>query len=190
MPSCTGWAASTAPTRPRDAFEAARAAGFANINLDFMFGLPDQDPADLARTLARALRLAPGAPLALQPDRGARHAAGRLGAPRQSRRARRRPGRRSVRLACDALAAGGYAQYEISNWARTSINGRRTTIPPIRVRPSPLVCRHNLVYWRNEPYLGFGAGAHSFAEERRWWNVSRCRSTSGASQTGGRRTRG
>ena len=31
--------------------------------------------------------------------------------------------------------------------------------------------RDSLVYWRNEPYLGFGAGAHSFAEERRWWNV-------------------
>ena len=34
-------------------------------------------------------------------------------------------------------------------------------------------CRHNLVYWRREPYLGFGAGAHSFdcEAERRWWNV-------------------
>ena len=33
------------------------------------------------------------------------------------------------------------------------------------------VCRHNLVYWRREPYLGFGAGAHSFEPERRWWHV-------------------
>ena len=32
-------------------------------------------------------------------------------------------------------------------------------------------CRHNLVYWHNEPYLGFGAGAHSYNGERRWWNV-------------------
>jgi oxygen-independent coproporphyrinogen-3 oxidase len=38
-------------------------------------------------------------------------------------------------------------------------------------RDSFLYCRHNLVYWRGEPYLGFGAGAHSYHGARRWWNV-------------------
>ncbi len=50
--------------------------------------------------------------------------------------------------------SAGYEQYEISNWSRPGFQ-----------------CRHNLVYWRHEPYLGFGPGAHSFDGRRRWWNV-------------------
>ena len=154
------------------AFHAARAAGFANINLDFIFGLPGQDPATWTRTLARAIDLAPehlslysltvepGTPLFEQARRGV------IAEPDDDLAAD------LYALACDALAAGGYAQYEISNWART--DERRTTndeYPASVLRPPSFVCHHNLVYWRNEPYLGFGAGAHSFAEERRWWNV-------------------
>jgi oxygen-independent coproporphyrinogen III oxidase len=154
------------------AFHAARAAGFGNINLDFIFGLPGQDPAAWTRTLARAIDLAPehlslysltvepGTPLFDQARRGA------IAEPDDDLAAD------LYALACDALAVGGYEQYEISNWART--DERRTTndeYPASVLRPSSFVCHHNLVYWRNEPYLGFGAGAHSFAEERRWWNV-------------------
>ncbi|MEX2032221.1 MAG: coproporphyrinogen III oxidase family protein, partial [Dehalococcoidia bacterium] len=54
----------------------------------------------------------------------------------------------------DRLAQAGYRQYEISNWAKP---GRE--------------CRHNLVYWHTEPYLGMGAGAHSFFIGRRMANV-------------------
>jgi oxygen-independent coproporphyrinogen-3 oxidase len=153
------------------AFHAARAAGFANINLDFMFGLPDQDPPTWTRALARAIDLAPehlslysltvepGTPLFDQARRGA------IAEPDDDLAAD------LYTLACDALAAGGYEQYEISNWGRD--DGPSTMdqgTSSIVYRPSS-ACRHNLVYWRNEPYLGFGAGAHSFAEERRWWNV-------------------
>ena len=60
-----------------------------------------------------------------------------------------------VLWADERLAADGLARYEISNWAR------RTNFQ----------CRHNLVYWRNAPYLGFGAGAHSSFDGRRFWNV-------------------
>ena len=159
------------------AFHAARAAGFGNINLDFIFGLPDQDPATWTRTLARAIDLAPehlslysltvepGTPLFDQARRGA------IAEPDDDLAAD------LYALACDALAAGGYEQYEISNWARTdetdrtSRTNRTTSQPSVHSSIRPFVCRHNLVYWRNEPYLGFGAGAHSFAEERRWWNV-------------------
>ena len=49
-------------------------------------------------------------------------------------------------LASERLGAAGYAQYEISNWAR-----------------SGYASRHNLQYWLNLPYLGFGPGAHGFA---------------------------
>jgi oxygen-independent coproporphyrinogen-3 oxidase len=159
-------------TEAETAFHAARRAGFANINLDFIFGLPGQDPATWARTLTRAIDLAPehlslysltveaGTPLFDQARRGA------IAEPDDDLAAD------LYLAACDALAAGGYEQYEISNWARK--DERRMTKDEktsFVLRPSSFVCRHNLVYWRNEPYLGFGAGAHSFAEERRWWNV-------------------
>jgi oxygen-independent coproporphyrinogen-3 oxidase len=157
------------------AFHAARAAGFGNINLDFIFGLPGQDPAAWTRTLARAIDLAPehlslysltvepGTPLFDQARRGA------IAEPDDDLAAD------LYALACDALAAGGYEQYEISNWAQgnSESTNQRIKVPfaDSLIRHSPFACRHNLVYWRNEPYLGFGAGAHSFAEERRWWNV-------------------
>jgi len=57
-------------------------------------------------------------------------------------------------LAESALEQAGFTHYEISNWARPDFE-----------------CRHNLVYWRNGAYLGFGAGAHSHRNKRRWWNV-------------------
>ena len=55
--------------------------------------------------------------------------------------------------ACARLAAAGYGHYEISNWAKPGFESR-----------------HNLKYWRREPYLGFGAGAHSFSGAQRWAN--------------------
>ena len=136
------------------AFEAARRAGFANINLDFIFGLPGQELATWERTLARAVALEPehlslygltvehGTPLYNDVRLG------RQVPPDDDRAAD------CYELALDRLAQAGYEQYEISNWQR---GGH--------------ACRHNLVYWRHEPYLGFGAGAHSFDGARRWWNV-------------------
>ncbi len=147
------------------AFEAARTAGFDNISLDLIFGLPDQRPATWMQTLARAISLAPehlslysltvepGTPLAERVARG-------LAAEPDDDHAAL-----LYEIACDMLAAAGYEQYEISNWART---GGAT---PDRLPMPDYRCQHNLVYWRREPYLGFGAGAHSFEAERRWWNV-------------------
>ncbi len=56
--------------------------------------------------------------------------------------------------ACRELASAGYHHYEISNWAKPGFEAR-----------------HNLKYWRREPYFGFGAGAHSFSGTERWANV-------------------
>ncbi|MGA7031081.1 MAG: hypothetical protein WBY24_20755, partial [Candidatus Acidiferrales bacterium] len=56
--------------------------------------------------------------------------------------------------ACARLAAAGYEHYEISNWGLPGFHSR-----------------HNLKYWRREPYLGLGAGAHSFDGARRWSNI-------------------
>jgi oxygen-independent coproporphyrinogen III oxidase len=146
------------------AFSTARAAGFRNVNLDFMFGLPRQDPLSWQRTLARALALGPehlslysltvetGTPLADQIQRG------HVDAPDDDLAAD------LYMEAMETLGAHGYMQYEISNWALNDGD-----LEPIG-NPA-FACRHNLVYWHNEPYLGFGAGAHSYDGRRRWWNV-------------------
>ena len=57
-------------------------------------------------------------------------------------------------LACELLGDAGYEHYEVSNWAKPGFE-----------------CRHNLGYWERRPYLGLGAGAHSYRDGRRWWNV-------------------
>lgn len=133
------------------AFSLARRAGFENINLDFIFGLPDQRMEQWEETLDRALALGPdhlslyaliveeGTPLYRWVEQGrVRTADDDLTA-------------EMYLLAQRRLAEAGYTQYEISNWAR-----------------SGKVCQHNLTYWRNLPYLGVGAGAHSSFAGRRF----------------------
>jgi oxygen-independent coproporphyrinogen-3 oxidase len=134
--------------------EWARAAGFDNLNLDLIYGLPGQTLVSWGRTLESALALAPehislycltleeGTPLHDTVSRG------RLPAPDVDRAAD------MYELADDQLAKVGYRQYEISNWSLPGFE-----------------CAHNLIYWRNHPYLGLGAGAHSSNGGQRWWNV-------------------
>ena len=138
----------------RQAFAAARAAGFDNVNLDFIYGLPEQPLAAWQRTLEQALALAPehlslyaltvedGTPLARDVKRG------RVPAPDADMQAEH------YEWTEQRLARAGYEHYEISNWARP---GRQ--------------CRHNLVYWQNHEYLGLGAGAHSFLNGVRFSTV-------------------
>jgi oxygen-independent coproporphyrinogen III oxidase len=129
----------------------ARQAGFAQINLDLIFGLPFQTLETWQASLEAALRLDPehlslyaltvehGTPLYRWVGRGLVPSPdGDLAAD-------------MYEWACQRLDQAGFVQYEISNWARTDSLG------------NPLVCRHNLQYWRNQPYLGFGAGAHGYA---------------------------
>lgn len=167
-----------------NAFRAARAAGFANINLDFIYGLPDQSSTTWQRTLAQAIDLAPEhiSLYALTIEEGTPFgewaAAGRLAQPDPDLAAD------LYELADDMLTAAGYVQYEISNWAKHEGNegeerkkGKKgkggnsaPAFPSFPVFPSfPFfACRHNLTYWRNEAYLGFGPGAHSAESGRRW----------------------
>jgi oxygen-independent coproporphyrinogen-3 oxidase len=134
-----------------NAFLAARRAGFDNVNLDLMFGLQAQGIDGWRHNLGRALALRPehlslyaltvedGTKLARQVQRGL------MPAPDPDLQAD------MYALATETLAAAGYGQYEISNW---SLPGR--------------ACRHNLVYWRNEPYAALGAGAHGHLCGRRF----------------------
>ena len=124
---------------------AARQAGFSNLSLDLMFGLPNQ-PVDVwRRTLEETLELAPdhlsvyGLTLEQGTPLEADVRLGRTPEPDIDVAAD------MYEMAIDMLPKAGYVQYEVSNWAK---EGRRS--------------RHNLTYWLNQPYLGVGPGAHSY----------------------------
>jgi oxygen-independent coproporphyrinogen-3 oxidase len=142
------------PEEISQAVHFARAAGFTSINLDFMFGLPGQTMQHWRETLDRALDLRPehfslysliieeGTPFYTWTQEG-----------------RITPGDEDLcadmyEYADECLAAAGYRNYEISNWA---LPGHES--------------RHNLTYWQNLPYIGMGAGAYSFFSGRRFSNV-------------------
>lgn len=141
------------------AYRAARAAGFDNVNLDLIHSLPGQTVEGWADALRRTAALSPehvsAYCLTIESDTafGASYRRGALTPlPDETQRA-------MLRTTEEVLASAGCAQYETSNFARPS-----------------RVCRHNLTYWRREPYLGVGAGAHSFLTdtdgvELRSWNM-------------------
>ncbi len=140
--------------RAREAVAAARAAGFTNLNLDLILGLPGEGE-KWRDSVAQAIRLAPehvslyplsveeGTPLAEWVASEA------VFLPEEDEVERR------WRKAAAMLEAAGYRRYEISNFARPGF-----------------ACRHNRRYWERREYLGLGAGAHSFLGSRRFWNVT------------------
>jgi oxygen-independent coproporphyrinogen-3 oxidase len=133
----------------------ARAVGFDNISLDLMYGLPQQTAADWHRTLETAVGLDPDHfsiyELTIEEDTpfADRLRTGKITLPDEE-----------TVLAMEALgreimSANGYERYEISNFARPGFQ-----------------CRHNILYWHNDSYLGFGAGAVSFIDGFRVRNVA------------------
>jgi putative oxygen-independent coproporphyrinogen III oxidase len=142
------------PESARAAFRAARAAGFDNVGLDLIYGANGETLESWRRTLEEAIELRPEHlscyALTVEPATplGRKVAAGLVPAPDPDIQAD------MYALTCERLAAAGYDHYEVSNWA----------IPSFR-------CTHNLGYWEGRPYLGLGAGAHSYRDGRRWWNV-------------------
>jgi oxygen-independent coproporphyrinogen-3 oxidase len=136
-----------------------RKAGFKNLNLDLIFGIPGQTLASWRKTLGYALNLKPehlaiyaltiedGTPFGLW-SKG-----GMLPLLDDDLAAE------MYELASETLDLHGYAQYEISNWALSTNN------------KSDLSCRHNLQYWRNLNYIGIGAGAHGYAAGKRTANL-------------------
>ncbi|MYA96029.1 MAG: radical SAM family heme chaperone HemW [Nitrospinae bacterium] len=141
----------------QEAFRSARAAGFANVSLDLMFGIPYQTIDMAARDVERALDLGPehlsAYELTIEPGTAfhARQARGELnGLPDEE------TALRMWEMRDTALAGAGYERYEISNFAKPGF-----------------ACRHNLNYWRRGDYLGLGAGAHSLLEGERFWNHAR-----------------
>ena len=158
----------------RRTIDDARRAGWTNVSLDLIFGLPGQSAAAWEHTLDGALALAPEhvSLYSLTLERGTRLARsvrrGDLPAPEEDRAAE------MYEHAEETLAAAGYRHYEISNWARDG--ERRGNTPGAagdsrKAKFPAYACRHNLRYWLNRPYLGLGAGAHGCADGRRYSNI-------------------
>jgi oxygen-independent coproporphyrinogen-3 oxidase len=136
-----------------------RQAGIANIGFDLIAGLPFQTRESWRESLEQLAKLAPAhvSVYILEVDEksrlgsellkgGNRYSAGSV--PSEDDMAE------FYETAQKCLGEAGYHHYEISNWAKPGYESR-----------------HNLKYWRREPYLGFGAGAHSFSGKQRWANA-------------------
>jgi oxygen-independent coproporphyrinogen III oxidase len=136
-----------------------RAAGIANISFDLIAGLAHQTAASWSESLDALIAAAPEhvSIYMLEVDEGSRLGKELLSSgTRYNAEAVPSPDESSdfYDRACERLAVAGYEHYEISNWAKP---GHRS--------------RHNLKYWQRAPYLGFGAGAHSFDGTDRWANI-------------------
>jgi putative oxygen-independent coproporphyrinogen III oxidase len=143
------------PGRAVEAVTEARAAGFAQVSLDLIYGTPGETHDDWRASLATAIAtgvdhvsaysliVEPGTRLAARITRG------ELPMPDDDVLAER------YAIADEVLAAAGFDWYEVSNWARA---------PAARAR-------HNLLYWTGGNWWGIGPGAHSHVGGVRWWNV-------------------
>ncbi len=132
------------------AVEAVRTVGLPTFNLDVIYGAAGESLADWEHTIAAVVALDPphvsAYGLTVEPgtplaEQPDRH-------PDDDDQADK------YEAADGRLVAHGLANYEISNWARPGHE-----------------CRHNLIYWRQQNYRGFGCAAHSHQDGRRWWNV-------------------
>lgn len=139
-------------------FRNARRAGFTNINLDMIFGLPWQNLQGWEESLSRAIALSPEHfslySLIIEPGTALHRWYQRGLIAQQNQDLEGDMYEKSMAL----MARAGYEHYEISNWAKLNSE--------IDFR-----CRHNLQYWYNKPYLGLGAGSHGYAEDIRTVNT-------------------
>ena len=142
----------------KDAIECVKfafEAGFENINIDLIFGLPGQSVKDWVKNLHKAIELGvphisaynliveKGTPLyeLVRNDK--------VKLPDENEQAE------MYEMTMETLEGAGYIHYEVSNYAYEGFE-----------------CRHNLKYWEYENYIGFGPSAHSFWANKRWWNVA------------------
>jgi len=142
-------------SQAREAVASAREAGFERLNVDLIFCLPGQTFAEWKQDVEAALALAPehlslyNLTIEENTEFGRRHRAGLLSLPDEDLSAD------MYEWTLDRMQDAGFVQYEVSNFA---LPGEE--------------CRHNQVYWRQEPSLGFGPSAASYLGGVRWTNTS------------------
>jgi oxygen-independent coproporphyrinogen-3 oxidase len=138
------------PANVERAVEAVRLAGIPTFNLDLIYGGAGETLADWRTSLQRAL--------ALEPFHVSAYALTVEAGTPLFDQPERHPDDDDLadkyEAADDALSAVGLANYEVSNWARPGHE-----------------CRHNVLYWEQGDYLGFGSAAHSHRAGRRFWNL-------------------
>lgn len=168
----------------REAIWSLRTTGFANINLDLMLGLPEQDMVTWQETLEEALSYSPehlslyglmleeGTPLYERYNKGSKDKRDRIEGMRIESKSRCRPSidvladqipdddlqAKMYDWAVERLTQAGYTHYETSNFARPGYE-----------------CLHNLGYWRGADYLGLGPGGVSCLNRVRWKNIEEVR---------------
>lgn len=137
------------------AVQRVREAGFDNLGIDLIYGFEGQSLAGWKRTLRRVIDLSPEHlscyQMTITPDTPF----GRMSASGAIREISEEKQRQFFLETAELLRANGYIHYEVSNFARSEKQ----------------IARHNSKYWRHTPYLGLGPAAHSFKENKRWWNV-------------------
>lgn len=139
----------------RQAIRHARAAGFKNLGIDLIYGIYGQNINLWKKTLAQALSFRPEHlscyELTLEANTPLykKYREKNINDPSDNRQ------RKYFFTTAEELEKAGYIHYEVSNFARKN----------------NFKSRHNMKYWRNTPYLGLGPAAHSFLENKRWWNV-------------------
>ena len=135
----------------RDTFDVVRRAGFTNVNLDLMYGFPNQKEEDIKSDVKAIVELkAEHVSLyALTIEEHSRFFAQQVKLQTGEIQADH------FLLVVELLEEAGYKQYEVSNFAKEGFESK-----------------HNSQYWRAEEYIGLGVGAHSYLKARRFWNVS------------------
>jgi oxygen-independent coproporphyrinogen-3 oxidase len=138
------------PSNVGEAVRRVRAAGITRVNLDLIYGAVGESLSDWRITLERSLALEPShvSAYALTVEAGTPLATTPERHPDDDDLADK------YEMADELLVGAGLDNYEVSNWA---LPGEE--------------CRHNVLYWRQGDYLGFGCAAHSHRAGRRWWNL-------------------
>lgn len=136
-----------------DSYEILRKLGLNNINVDLMFGLPNQSLKDIKDTIDKVteLDIKHISYYSLILEEGTLlndlYEEGKLDLPNEDDE------RQMYHKGIEYLKQKGYSQYEISNFSKEGYE-----------------CKHNLIYWKVKPYLGIGISSHSNMEKKRFWN--------------------
>ena len=138
------------PETVHDAVAIARDCGIERLNLDLIYGGAGESLAEWRHTVEQVISLAPDhvSAYALTVEAGTPLADDPARHPDEDEQADK------YLMIDELLSSAGYENYEISNWAAAGQE-----------------CAHNLLYWRQGNYRGFGCAAHSHRDGRRWWNV-------------------
>lgn len=143
------------PANVPQAVKWAREAGFEQLSVDLIYGTPGESMGDWRASVEQAIALEPNhiSAYALIVEQGTAFARkvnrGEVVMPDDDETADK------YLLADELFSAAGLGWYELSNWARDEA----------------AQCRHNVLYWRSDNWLGIGPGAHSHVDGERWWNV-------------------